>query len=218
MEAGIERTETGKKPGDDCKFMTYGDSKRRVPVLIGTRRIGRRSERVARFVLNGLALRDGIEASLIDLADVEVPLLRGRPDESASPPENFPAFQDKIAESHGLVIVPPEYKGGYPGTLKNAFDHLKAGIFRRKAIGIVTVSSGNLGGVSCLRAPPGLPRDGRRPIPATCPISSVDSMLDEAGNPLEGRLVNRLATFLDGWSGTRKPLRVQHHHRESASG
>jgi NAD(P)H-dependent FMN reductase len=178
--------------------MVSGDRKRNIPVLLGARRVGRRSERVARFLLNGLTSRDGIRTELIDLAEVDLPILRARPDEVDSPPPSYPSFRTRITAADGLVIVSPEYKGGYPGVLKNALDHLEAGIFRHKPIGIVTVSSGPFGGVSCLAqlrlvclAMEGVP------LPVAFPIASVESVLDEAGNPLDPRLVTRLGKFLD---------------------
>jgi NAD(P)H-dependent FMN reductase len=178
--------------------MTSVEPEQNIPVLLGARRLGRRSERVARFVVDGLAARAGIQTGLIDLAVVDLPILRERPDETDSPPPSFPSFRAKVAGADGLLIVTPEYKGGYPGVLKNALDHLEAGIFRRKPIGIVTVSSGPFGGLSCLAqlrlvclAMGGLP------IPVSLPISAVDAALDETGHPLDPRLEGRLAAFLD---------------------
>jgi NAD(P)H-dependent FMN reductase len=178
--------------------MTDDEPTSNIPVLLGTRRIGRRSERVAQFVRGALAARDGVETELIDLAVVDLPILRERPDETDSPPPSFPSFRAQVAGADGLLIVTPEYKAGYPGVLKNALDHLEAGAFRRKPIGIVTVSSGGFGGLSCLAqlrlvclAMGGLP------IPVSFPVSSVDAALDEAGQPLDPRLEARLGAFLD---------------------
>ena len=178
--------------------MASREMNRNVPVLLGSRRVGRRSERVARYLLNGLSTRDGIETGLIDLAVFDLPILRERPEETENPPPNFPSFREKIAAADGLVIVSPEYKGGYPGVLKNALDHLEAGIFRRKPIGIVTVSAGAFGGLSCLaQLRLVCLAMGGVPIPVVFPISSVDSAFDEAGNPLDQRLESRRGQFLD---------------------
>ena len=174
------------------------ESRPSIPVLLGSRRVGRRSERVARFILDGLSAHDRIETELIDLAVVDLPILRERPEEADNPPPNFLSFREKIAAADGLVIVSPEYKGGYPGVLKNALDHLEAGIFRRKPIGIVTVSAGPFGGVSCLtQLRLVCLAMGGVPIPVAFPVSTVDSAFDEAGNPLDPRLETRRGQFLD---------------------
>jgi NAD(P)H-dependent FMN reductase len=178
--------------------MTSVEPNRNIPVLLGSRRVGRRSERVARFLLHGLSAREGIDTDLIDLAVVDLPILRERTEETENPPPSFPSFREKLAAADGLVIVSPEYKGGYPGVLKNALDHLEAGIFRRKPIGIVTVSSGAFGGLSCLaQLRLVCLAMGGVPIPVAFPVSSVDSVFDEAGNLLDPRLESRRGQFLD---------------------
>jgi NAD(P)H-dependent FMN reductase len=59
------------------------------------------------------------------------------------------------------VTVAPDYKNGYTGSLKNAFDYLAAGILRCKLIGIVTVSSGGFGGLDCSAVRSWPPASGR---------------------------------------------------------
>jgi NAD(P)H-dependent FMN reductase len=171
---------------------------RNVAVLLGSRRVGRRSERVARFVCKGLSAQQGIDTDLIDLAVVDLPILANRPEESDSPPPSFPSFRDRIMAADGLVIVAPEYKGGYPGVLKNALDHLPAGIFHRKPIGIVTVSAGVFGGLACLaQLRLVCLAMGGVPIPVAFPVPSVDSVLDEEGDPLDQRIISRRDHLID---------------------
>jgi len=88
--------------------------------------------------------------ALIDLADLDLPVMRHRLGETDAAPPGAVGLSEKLNRADGLVIVAPEYKNGYPGSLKNAFDYLPAGILRRKPIGIVTVSSGGIGGLNCL--------------------------------------------------------------------
>ena len=55
----------------------------------------------------------------------------------------------RIRAAEGLVIATPEYNYGVPGVLKNAIDWLSRSPdqpFRRKPIGILGASMGNLGG------------------------------------------------------------------------
>jgi NAD(P)H-dependent FMN reductase len=169
-----------------------------IPVLLGSTREGRRSVQVARFVLDALGLRGGVESGLIDLADFGLPILSERPQQTDRPPPGYEPFRTRIKAADGLVIVTPEYKGGIPGVLKNALDHLDPGIFGRKPIGIATVSAGGFGGMNCLAqlrlvclAMGGIP------VPATFPVSEVDAAFDERGTAVDPRLVPRLGPFLD---------------------
>src|ERR1700677_1610005 len=178
--------------------MTNDDLTQNIPVLLGSRRVGRRSERVARFVSDGLRVCAGIVTELIDLAVVDLPILRERPEEAETPPPGFPSFRARVARADGLVIVSPEYKGGYPGVLKNALDHLESGILRRKPIGIVTVSSGGFGGLNCLaQLRLVCLAMGGVPIPLTFPVSNVDEAFDEPGALRDPKLAARVGPFID---------------------
>ena len=96
------------------------------------------------------------------------------------------------------MIVAPEYKNGYPGSLKNAFDYLPAGILRRKPIGIVTVSSGGFGGLNCLaQLRLVCLAMGGVPIPVAFPVSRVDEAFDEPGALRDPKLAARVGPFLD---------------------
>jgi NAD(P)H-dependent FMN reductase len=148
--------------------------------------------------MEALARRPGVAADLLDLDQVDLPALRHRLSDAPQPPPNAPEFAAKVGRADGLLIVTPEYKGGYPGALKNALDHLDAGVFRRKPIGIATVSAGGFGGLGCLAqlrlvclAMGGLP------IPATFPVSYVGEAFDEDGTLRRPDLAVKLEAFLD---------------------
>jgi NAD(P)H-dependent FMN reductase len=55
------------------------------------------------------------------------------------------AWSKRVRESSAVVIVTPEYNGGYPGSLKNAIDHL---YWEWKGKPIVLVAYGGRGGIS----------------------------------------------------------------------
>jgi NAD(P)H-dependent FMN reductase len=169
-----------------------------IPVLLGTGRVGRKSVDVARWVLTELSQRASVATELLDLAEFDFPVMTARLSQSNPPPPGAHDFSLRLAQSDGLLIVTPEYKGGYPGALKNAFDYLDAGIFGRKPIGIVTVSSGGYGGINCLAqlrlvclAMGGLP------IPHTFAVSHVQDAFDEQGALRKPDLLVKLQRFLD---------------------
>jgi NAD(P)H-dependent FMN reductase len=153
---------------------------------------------VARSLLAEFESRNAIHTELIDLARLDLPVMRYRLSDTDSPPAGAVELSAKLALSSGLLIVAPEYKNGYPGSLKNAFDYLEAGILRRKPIGIVTVSSGPFGGLNCLaQLRLVCLAMGGVPIPATLPVSKVDEALDELGGLRDTKLAARMGPFLD---------------------
>ena len=169
-----------------------------VPLVLGAIRVGRRSAHVARLLLGELMRRDEVDTELIDLAELDIPAMRHRLGETDNAPAGAVELSAKLSRADGLLIVVPEYKNGYPGSLKNAFDYLAAGIFRRKPIGIVTVSSGAFGGLNCLaQLRLVCLAMGGVPIPSALPVSRVDEAFDEHGGLRDSKLAARAKPFLD---------------------
>ena len=174
------------------------ESRPSILVLLGTVRVGARSVRVARLLKSELELRGGTGVEGIDLADLDLPIMRHRLGDSDDPPAGAVELSAKLGRADGVLIVAPEYKNGYPGSLKNALDYLPAGILRRKPVGIVTVSSGGFGGLNCLAQLRLICLAmGGVPIPATLPVSRVDDAFDEQGGLCDPKLAARLGPFLD---------------------
>ena len=98
-----------------------------ISVIVGSTRQGRFSEKPARWVLQHLKKRGGIEGRLLDLRDFPMPFfdqpvppaMPGRP-----PYENevVKKWTAEIARSDGFIFVTPEYNFGPAAVLKNALD------------------------------------------------------------------------------------------------
>ncbi len=113
-----------------------------IPVVLGTGREGRRSEKVAAYVLKELQSLGTVETQLIDVREYGSPFSvhDKTPDPKALP------WREIAAKAHGFIIVSPEYNHGYPGELKILLD-LAYDEYARKPVGLCTVSSGGFGGV-----------------------------------------------------------------------
>lgn len=111
-----------------------------IPVLLGTGREGRASEKAARLVHEEIK-KAGVASVLIDARDYAMAATHA----SWQPrPENKP-WQEAMAKADGLIIVAPEYNHGYPGELKIVLDSLYKE-YARKPVAICGVSSGPFGG------------------------------------------------------------------------
>ncbi len=110
-----------------------------IPIILGTAREGRQSEKVAKFVLG--ELKDAkIETELLDVRDYRVSAT-----DNSKKSASAKKLASKISKADGLIIVSPEYNHGYPGELKMMLDLLYEE-YAGKPLGIVGVSSGPLGG------------------------------------------------------------------------
>ena len=170
----------------------------KIPVLLGTTRIGRQSLKVARFIVHELERYDDLQTEFLDLANYDFPIMEQRLDHTDTPPPGLHEFSGKLVDADGLLIVAPEYKNGYPGALKNALDYLDPGVLRRKPVGIATVSAGGFGGLNCLAqlrlvclALGGIPMSEK------FPVSKVQEAFDDQGVPRDPTLKEKLRPLLD---------------------
>jgi NAD(P)H-dependent FMN reductase len=168
-----------------------------IPIIVGSTRRDRQSVKVARFVLARLRQREGAQTDLLDLLEYNFPIMEERLHHRDDPPPHLREYAAKIARADALIIVTPEYNHGYPGVLKNALDYLLPE-YERKPIGIVTVSAGGFGGLTCLAqlrlVTLGL---GAFPIPESLPVSRVHDSFREDGTPNDAAYEKRAAAFLD---------------------
>ncbi len=168
-----------------------------IPVIVGSTRRGRQTPKVARFIQRRLEERDGIDSDLLDLAEYDFPIIEERLRQRDDPPPGLTEFSDRIARADALVIVTPEYNSGYPGVLKNALDYLLPE-YRRKPVGISSVSAGPWGGLSALTQLRQVVLSlGALPIPAKFPVRKVQSSFNEAGETEDPAYEKSATRFID---------------------
>src|ERR1700716_4067921 len=116
-----------------------------ISVIVGSTREGRFSEKPAKWILQHLKARDGLDARLLDLRDFPMPFF----DEPVTPARpGRPAYENEvvqkwtaaIAQSDGFVFVTPEYNYGPSAVLKNAIDWVYPE-WNRKAAAFVSYGS-----------------------------------------------------------------------------
>jgi len=110
-----------------------------IPVILGTARLGRQSEKAALFMLQK-TLEAGLESEIIDVRDFRLPAT----DNTEKSPQ-AQKLEEKVRRADGFIIVSPEYNHGYPGELKMLLDMLFFQ-YAHKPVGICGVSSGAWGG------------------------------------------------------------------------
>ena len=117
----------------------------RVAVVVGSVRDGRQGRLVTDWFLDAAAAHDGLEWDVVDLADVDLPLVM--PNWGGAPsPRAAAALADvspRLAAADAFVIVVPEYNHSFPAALKNLIDW-HHGQWHAKPVGFV--SYGGLGG------------------------------------------------------------------------
>jgi len=110
-----------------------------IPVILGTAREGRESEKVAEFVLKE-TVKAGLRTEILDVRE----FLIGSTDNTEESAQ-AEKLSEKIVKADGFIIISPEYNHGYPGELKVMLDMLYDQ-YARKPVGFCGVSAGRFGG------------------------------------------------------------------------
>jgi NAD(P)H-dependent FMN reductase len=170
----------------------------KIAIISASVRIGRNSHRVALFFKNYIETNNLAAVDLLDLNEYKFPIFEERLRNSKEPSVPMLIFADKIRKADGVIIVTPEYNGGYPASLKNAIDLLYAE-WRRKPIVLATVSNGPFGGAQVTTSLVfSLWKMGVWMVPAMYPVPRVQSEYDENGAPADKEAIEKRAKlFID---------------------
>ncbi|MFN2453952.1 MAG: NADPH-dependent FMN reductase [Pyrinomonadaceae bacterium] len=161
-----------------------------IPTILGTARQGRQSEHVAKFIIDEIAKRNGVETELIDIRDI--PLSMSDAGESIKDSK----FSSTVARADALIIVAPEYNHGYPGLLKHVLDtNLKEYI--HKAVGLCGVSAGGFGGARVIENLLPVMRElGLAATFTDMNFARVQDVFDASGKLLDEAYIKRADAFL----------------------
>src|SRR5438552_2450714 len=97
-----------------------------IQIIIGSTREQRRGEHIGRWFAELVAQREDLAADVVDLAELQLPLLtHATPGRSIESRDGFALeWSQKGARADGYLVVTPEYNHGYPAAVKNPLDHL----------------------------------------------------------------------------------------------
>lgn len=179
----------------------------KIAIISSSVRQGRNSHRVALYFQNYIKENNIAEVSILDLNEYQFPLFEERLRLMQNPSEKALQFAKQIKNADAVIIVTPEYNGGYPASLKNVIDLLYAE-WKRKPIAISTVSDGIFGGSQVITSLVfSLWKIGAWVVPAMFPVPSVEKTFDESGVTADKERVDKRAQrFIEEliWCATAK--------------
>ncbi len=165
-----------------------------IAILSASVRSGRKSHRTALFLQRFIQDHQLGEVDLIDLAECDFPIFHERLKNLDPQPPSAVEFAKRIVAAEGMIIVTPEYNGGYPAALKNALD-LLYDEWHRKPVAICTNSDGSFGGTQVITALQfSLWKMRAWTVPAMFPVPKVGAAFNEEGVPVESEAMEKRAT------------------------
>jgi NAD(P)H-dependent FMN reductase len=170
----------------------------KISILSASVRAGRNSHRVALYFKQYIEKNKLAEVEIIDLGVYHFPIFDERLKYLQNPSKEILDFTDKIKTSDAVLIVTPEYNGGYPASLKNVID-LLYDEWRRKPIAISTVSDGDFGGSQVITSLLfTLWKIHAWVVPVMFPIPNILKSFDENGIPSDTETMDKRAKrFID---------------------
>lgn len=154
----------------------------KIVIISSSVRVGRMSNRVALYFKKYLEENKLAAAEILDLNEYQFPVFDERLKYQTNPSTQTLEFAEKIKTADGILIVTPEYNGGYPAALKNVTD-LLYDEWHRKPTAIATVSGGGFGGTQVITSLQfSLWKMRAWTVPAMFPVPKVQDAFDEHGN------------------------------------
>src|SRR5947209_2374733 len=95
-----------------------------IAIISASIRTGRHSHRVAMYFKKFIEENNLGAAEILDLNEYQFPLFNERLKFQPSPSAPVLDFANRVKSADGVIIVTPEYNGGYPAAIKNVVDLL----------------------------------------------------------------------------------------------
>lgn len=163
----------------------------KLAIINGSTRPGNVTANEVKWVLKAAQKLEGVEATVIDLADYPMPFM----DEPVSPkynPERQPSpevqkWMDAIAGYDAYFWVTPEYNHSVPGVLKNALDYLTFELVRKPS---AIASHGSVNGARAIMALKEILAELSTPIVGSIGVSGFPPALNADGELSAEALAN----------------------------
>ncbi|MFA6271612.1 MAG: NADPH-dependent FMN reductase [Patescibacteria group bacterium] len=162
-----------------------------LPIILGTTREGRESEKVAKYMEKKVKEKTGIVTQIIDVKKLNFSGTEGR-----ALGEKNSDFKKLVETADGLIIVSPEYNHSFPGSLKMALDMFLPE-YKHKTVGLCGVSDGGFGGTRAIESLASVMKTVQLSmIKYDLNFSKVDKLFDSEGNILDTSYDERVESFL----------------------
>jgi len=172
---------------------------RRLQIIIGSTRPDRRGAAVGQW-FHALAVRHGrFDVELVDLAEVDLPLLDepGSPGRSPYTREHTRQWSSTVSAGQAYVFVVPEYNHSYNAATKNALDFLNEE-WRHKPVGFVGYGGISAGARAIQALTPVVVSLGMTPLSRAVHIPLINRALAADGSlTTDGRLDGSALSMLD---------------------
>jgi NAD(P)H-dependent FMN reductase len=176
-------------------YKRFNGTNMNIQIISGSPRENSVTNRVALFLQKYITEHTSHEAGIIDVRDYQLPLLQEVWTSVDKAPAAYKQLAARMFEADSFILVTPEYNGSYSPAMKNLLDQFPKQ--NRKAFGIVTASTGAMGGIRAsqqLQLLVGALFGILAPNMLITPF--VDKKFDAAGNLLDAEFQKNINVFI----------------------
>lgn len=168
----------------------------KIEIISGSPRGNSITNRVALHLKNAIQEKTDHDVDIIDVREVEMPLLQAIFTSVESTPEPFKEIAERMLSADAFILLTPEYNGSYSAALKNLLDHFPKQ--HHKVFGIATASTGMLGGIrSAMQLQELIYALFGIGSPYMLVTPQVDKKFDEEGNLLDPNFKKSVDIFIN---------------------
>jgi len=162
-----------------------------IPILEGTKRVGRKSINVANLILDISKEYEEVESVLVDPNDFT--FLGDGNDDSAKDPK----YSEITKKADAFILVIPEYNHSFPSSLKRMLDS-ELQNYIHKPVAFAGVSAGIFGGARAIESILPVVRElGLVATFADVYFGSVQDLFDDNGILLDKSYIKRIKKMFD---------------------
>jgi len=171
-----------------------------IVIILGSVRVGRETHKVTTELKKRFHAAGFGNTQVLDLAKYNLPIAEERFGKTPTAINGIDNVQAILAKADAFVFVSPEYHGSYSGVLKNFLDYF-GDEFKRKPIGVVSVSTGRFGGINASTEMQLLVLAlGAFPMPLKLLVPTVHFTISEEGEVKEDFLNTNFNKFVQEFS------------------
>lgn len=173
---------------------------KKIVLISGSPRKGSISNRIALNLVKRLEKEKNLQIDLIDMKESFMPPIQKVWQSKDDVPAKYLNLFTKMDEAEGFIIVSPEYNGGYSSVMKNFLDYFSKPIFKQKAFGIVSGSTGMMGGMRAAQQLVQLSVALFGIVSPTLLVTpQMDKKFDEKGELLDASFEKPIERFLEDY-------------------
>lgn len=168
-----------------------------IAILTSGMRTGAYTPFLAQAISGQIQNFAGNIVNYIDIAERDIPFMIERDGIWNDAPPQVAILGKELHRADALILVSPEYNGGFSPVIKNALDFFPKKTYANKAIGVATASAGSFAGIrAAMQLQQQVLALKAFPHPHMLTIGNIAKHFSESGTIINSDIINTITAYL----------------------